>query len=84
MLKKHWGKSIQLLNNLVMANDSNNGRAVLLVVPLGFAIFSYSKGYSIGKGVLVTVLGSLAVGVALGATSVVYMTYKLVNKDYTK
>ena len=67
-----------------MSAQSDSNKAVLLVVPLGFAIFSYSKGYSVGKGVLVTVLGSLAVGVALGATSVVYMTYKLVNKDYTK
>ena len=67
-----------------MTNQSNNGAVVLLVVPLSLAIFSYSKGYSIGKGALVTVLGSVAVGVVLGASSVVYMTYKLVNKDYTK
>ena len=67
-----------------MATESNNGKAVLLVVPLSLAIFSYFKGYSIGKGALVTVLGSVAVGVALGVTSVVYMTYKLANKDYLK
>lgn len=67
-----------------MATESNNGKAVLLIVPLGFAIYSYSKGYSIGKGVLVTVLGSIAVGVALGVTTVVYGTYKIANKDYTK
>ena len=67
-----------------MTTESNNGKAVLLVVPLGFAIYSYSKGYSIGKGALVTVLGSVAVGVALGVTSVVYITYKLSNKDYLK
>ena len=67
-----------------MATESNNGKSVLLVIPLGLAIFSYSKGYSIGKGALVTVLGSLAVGVVLGMSSVVYMTYKLSNKDYTK
>jgi hypothetical protein len=67
-----------------MATESNNGKAVLLAVPLGFAIYSYSKGFSIGKGILVTVLGSLAVGVALGVTTVVYGTYKIANKDYTK
>ncbi len=67
-----------------MATESNNGKSVLLVIPLGLAIFSYSKGYSIGKGALVTVLGSLAVGVVLGMSSVVYVTYKLANKDYTK
>lgn len=67
-----------------MANQSNNGAVVLLAVPLGLAIFSYSKGYSVGKGALVTVLGSVAVGVFLGASSFAYMTYKLVNKDYTK
>ena len=67
-----------------MATESNNGKAVLLVVPVGLAIFSYSKGYSVGKGILVTVLGSVAVGIALGVTSVVYMTYELANKDYIK
>lgn len=67
-----------------MEKDSNNGAVVLLVVPLGLAIFSYSKGYSIGKGALITVLGSLAVGVILGAGSVAYMTYDLINKDYIK
>lgn len=67
-----------------MKTESNNGKAVLLVVPLGFAIYSYSKGYSIGKGVLVTVLGSLAVGVLLGVTTVVYGTYQIANKDYLK
>lgn len=67
-----------------MDNESNNGTVILLVVPLGLAIFSYSKDYSIGKGVLVTVLGSVAVGVALAVTSVALMTKKLVNKDYTK
>jgi putative effector of murein hydrolase LrgA (UPF0299 family) len=67
-----------------MENQSNNGALVLLVVPLSLAIFSYSKGYSVGKGALVTVLGSLAIGVVLGAGTVGYMTYKLVNKDYTK
>jgi hypothetical protein len=30
------------------------------------------------------VLGSLAIGIVLGAGTVGYMTYKLVNKDYTK
>ena len=83
MLKKHWVVSIQT-HKIIMAKESNNGTVVLLVVPLGLAIFSYSKGYSIGKGVLVTVLGSVAIGVVLGASSVAYMTYKLVNKDYTK
>jgi hypothetical protein len=67
-----------------MEKKSNNGSLVLLVVPLSLAIFSYSKGYSVGKGALVTVLGSLAIGVVLGAGTVGYMTYKLVNKDYTK
>ena len=67
-----------------MATESNNGKAVLLVVPLGLAIFSYSKGYSVGKGILVTVLGTIAVGVALGVTTVVYGTYQIVNKDYLK
>ena len=67
-----------------MATESNNGKSVLLVIPLGLAIFSYSKGYSVGKGALVTVLGSLAVGIVLGVTSVVYVTYKLANKDYTE
>jgi len=67
-----------------MAKDSNNGAVVLLVVPLSLAIFSYSKGYSIGKGALVTVLGSVAIGVVLGAGTVGYLTYKLVNKDYIK
>lgn len=67
-----------------MTNESNNGKVVLLVVPLGLAVYSYSKGFSVGKGVLVTVLGSIAVGIALGASSIVYMTYKLSNKDYIK
>lgn len=67
-----------------MATKSNNGKAVLLVVPLSFAVFSYYKDYSASKGVLVTILGSLAVGVALGVLSIVYMTNELVNKDYTK
>jgi len=67
-----------------MQKDSNNGALVLLVVPLSLAIFSYSKGYSVGKGALVTVLGSVAIGVVLGAGTVGYMTYKLVNKYYTK
>jgi hypothetical protein len=67
-----------------MKTESNNGKAILLVVPLGFAIYSYSKGYSFGKGALVTVLGTLAVGVALGVTTVVYGTYQIVNKDYLK
>jgi hypothetical protein len=67
-----------------MAKDSNNGAVVLLVVPLSLAIFSYSKGYSLGKGALVTVLGSMAIGVVLGAGTVAYMTYDLINKDYTK
>lgn len=67
-----------------METESNNGEAFLLVVPLGFAIYSYSKGFSVGKGILVTVLGSIAVGVALGATSVFKMTYDLANKDYSK
>ena len=67
-----------------MATESNNGKAVLLVVPLGFAIYSYSKGYSIGKGALITVLGSLAVGVLLGVSTVVYGTYQIANKDYLK
>jgi hypothetical protein len=67
-----------------VATESNNGKAVLLVVPLGFAIYSYSKGFSFGKGALVTVLGTLAVGVALGVTTVVYGTYQIVNKDYLR
>ena len=67
-----------------MKKKSDNGALVLLAVPLCFAIFSYSKGYSVGKGILVTVLGSVAVGVALGVTSVAYMSYKLANKDYIK
>jgi hypothetical protein len=67
-----------------MATESNNGKVVLLAVPLGLAIYSYSKGYSIGKGALITVLGSIVVGVALGVTSVAYMSYKLANKDYLK
>ena len=67
-----------------MAKDSNNGAVVLLVVPLGLAIFSYSKGYSLGKGALVTVFGTLAVGVILGVGTVGFMTYDLINKDYTK
>lgn len=67
-----------------MATESNNGKVVLLAVPLGLAIYSYSKGYSVGKGALITVLGSMVVGVALGVTSVAYMSYKLANKDYLK
>jgi hypothetical protein len=67
-----------------MKTESKNGKAILLVVPLGFAIYSYSKGYGFGKGALVTVLGTIAVGVALGVTTVVYGTYQIVNKDYLK
>ncbi len=67
-----------------MATESNNSKVVLLAVPLSFAVYSYSKGYSIGKGALVTVLGTLAVGITIGVTSVVWMSYKLANKDYLK
>lgn len=67
-----------------MATKSSKDKAILLAVPLGFAIYSYSKGYSFGKGALVTVLGSIAVGVVLGVTTVVYGTYQIVNKDYLK
>ena len=67
-----------------MDKNSDNGALVLLVVPLSLAIFSYSKGYSLGKGALVTVFGTLAVGVILGVGTVGFMTYDLINKDYTK
>lgn len=67
-----------------MSSKKDSNKSILLVVPLGFAIYSYSKGYSFGKGALVTVLGTVAVGVALSVTSVVYMTYKIANKDYLK
>jgi hypothetical protein len=67
-----------------MKTETNNSKAILLVVPLGFAIYSYSKGYNIGKGALVTVLGTLAVAVVLGVTTIVYGTYQIANKDYTK
>ena len=67
-----------------MANSSDKNKAVILVVPLGFAIYSYSKGYSFGKGALVTVLGTLAVGITLSVGTVAYMSYKLANKDYLK
>ncbi len=67
-----------------MVKNTNNGKAVLLVIPLSFAVYSYSKNYSFSKGVTVTVLGSLIVGLALGVGSVVYGTYKIANKDYTK
>ena len=67
-----------------MSAEKNSNKGVLLIVPLGFAIYSYSKGYSVGKGALVTMLGTVAVGVALGVTSVVFMTYKIANKDYLK
>jgi len=60
----------------------NDNSAVLLVIPLGFAIFSYSKGYSVGKGVLVTVLGTFAISVAVGIYSVASLTSKLVSKNY--
>lgn len=66
-----------------MSSEKDSNKAVLFVVPLGFAIYSYSEGYSFGKGALVTVLGTVVVGVALGVTSVVFMTYKMANKDYT-
>jgi hypothetical protein len=67
-----------------MATESSSNKAVLLAIPLGFAVYSYSKNYSLGKGVLVTVLGTLAVGVALGVAEVVYGTYQIANKDYLK
>ena len=67
-----------------MAKESNSNKAVLLAIPLSFAIYSYSKNYSLTKGVTVTVLGSLVVGVALGVGSVVYGVYKIADKDYTK
>jgi hypothetical protein len=67
-----------------MADKSNNGTVVLLAIPLGLAVFSYSKGYSFGKGALVTVLGTVAIGVVLGAVTVAYLTSDLINKDYTK
>jgi hypothetical protein len=67
-----------------MSAQKNSNTGVLLVVPLGLAIFSYSKGYSFGKGALITVFGTLAIGVVLGVGTVGYMTYDLINKDYTK
>ena len=67
-----------------MTTDSNNGKLILLAVPLGFAYYSYSQKYSFTKGALVTVLGSMVVGVVLGVGSVVYVTNRLVNKDFTK
>jgi|694.fasta_scaffold00162_66 hypothetical protein len=60
----------------------NDNSAVLLVIPLGFAIYSYTQKYSFGKGALVTVLGTLAVGVAVGIYSVASLTSKLVDKSY--
>lgn len=67
-----------------MAKESNSNKAVLLAIPLSFAIYSYSKNYSLTKGVTLTIVGSLAVAVVLGVGSVVYGTYKIANKDYTK
>ena len=67
-----------------MAKESNSNKAVLLAVPLSFAVYSYSKKYSLTKGITVTVLGSLAVAVVLGVGSVVYGAYKIADKDYTK
>jgi hypothetical protein len=63
---------------------TKDNSAVLLVVPLGFAVYSYSQNFSFKKGTLVTVLGTLAVGVAFGVYSVASLTYKLAEKDYTK
>jgi hypothetical protein len=67
-----------------MKTESNNGKLVLLAVPLGFAMYSYSQKYSFAKGALVTVLGSVVVGVVFGVGSVVYFTNRIVNKDFTK
>jgi hypothetical protein len=67
-----------------MTTESNNGKLILLAVPLGFAFYSYSKKYSFTKGALITVLGSVAVGVVFGVSSVAYMGYKIANKDYLK
>lgn len=67
-----------------MAKESNSNKAVLLAIPLSFAIYSYSKNYSFTKGVTLTIVGSLVVGVALGVGSVVYGIYKIADKDYTK
>lgn len=67
-----------------MTKESNSNKAVLLAIPLGFAVYSYSKNYSLTKGVTVTIVGSLVVGVALGVGSVVYGIYKIADKDYTK
>ena len=67
-----------------MSNESNNGKLVLLAVPLGFAMYSYSQKYSFAKGALITVLGSVAVGIVLGAGTVVYLTNRIIDKDFTK
>lgn len=67
-----------------MAKESNSNKAVLLAIPLSFAIYSYSKNYSFTKGATLTIVGSLVVGVALGVGSVVYGVYKIADKDYTK
>ena len=67
-----------------MAKESNSNKAVLLTIPLSFAVYSYSKKYSLTKGITVTILGSLAVAVVLGVGSVVYGAYKIADKDYTK
>lgn len=66
-----------------MSNKSNKDNSgVLLVIPLGFAIFSYTQNYSFKKGALVTVLGTLAVGVAFSIYSVASLTNKLIDKQY--
>jgi hypothetical protein len=67
-----------------MTKNSDNGKLVLLAVPLGFAMYSYYQNYSLTKGAFITVLGSVAVGVVLGTFSVAYMGYKIANKDYLK
>ena len=68
-----------------MANlKTKDNSEVLLVIPLAFAVYSYAQDFSLKKGVLVTVLGTLAVGVAFGVYSVVSLTSKLAEKDYTK
>lgn len=63
---------------------TKDNSAILLVVPLGFAVYSYSQNFSFKKGALVTILGTLAVGVAFGVYSVASLTNKLTEKDYTK